>query len=163
MAKEKVDSPVTVLEDYFKSSDSETSSSKDPTLDSDSHHDHISKPVSRWHSFLQLVKTGSRKQLPPTLHQPLDGQLSRRMSRSMRDTILPSCLTLTSATSTPCRSPWKIFSHHDIQLATNYFSPGMNALCTQYYRHVSNVISFNLFIFLKVFSTCQYGVYVGVS
>ncbi|KAI5399272.1 receptor-like cytosolic serine/threonine-protein kinase RBK2 isoform X2 [Lathyrus oleraceus] len=123
MAKEKVDSPVTVLEDYFKSSDSETSSSKEPTLDSDSHHDHISKPVSRWHSFLQLVKTGSKKQLPPTLHQPLDGQLSRRMSRSMRDTILPSCLTLSNATSTPCRSPWKIFSHHDIQLATNYFSP----------------------------------------
>ncbi|KAK2457286.1 receptor cytosolic serine/threonine-protein kinase RBK2 [Trifolium repens] len=118
--KEKVDSPITVLEDYFRSSDSESSSSKEPTLDSESHDDN-SKPFSRWHSFFQLLKTRSKKQLP-TLNHSLNGQLSRRMSRSMRDNILPSCLTLSNATSTPSRSPWKIFSHHDIQIATNYFS-----------------------------------------
>jgi len=122
--KEKVDSPITVLEDYFRSSDSESSSSKEPTLDSESHDD-ISKPISRWHSFRQLLKTKSKKQLP-ALNHPLNGQFSRRMSRSMRESILPSCLTLANATSTPCRSPWKIFSHHDIQVATNNFSQGMH-------------------------------------
>lgn len=120
--KEKVDSPVTVLEDYFKSSDSESSSSKEPTVDSESQD--ISKPSSKWNSFLQFLSTKSKKQIH-TL-DPLNGQLTRRMSRSrsMRESILPSCLTLTNATSTPCRSPWKIFTHHDIQAATNSFSQG---------------------------------------
>jgi hypothetical protein len=134
MMKEKVDSPITVLEDYFRSSDSESSSSKEPNLDSESHDDN-SKPFSRWHSFFQLLKTRSKKQLP-ALNHSLNGQLSRRMSRSMRDNILPSCLTLSNATSTPCRSPWKIFSHHDIQIATNNFSQGMPCLDKQLNLHL---------------------------
>ncbi|XP_027365117.1 receptor-like cytosolic serine/threonine-protein kinase RBK2 isoform X2 [Abrus precatorius] len=112
--KEKVDSPVTVLEDYFRSSDSESSSSKEPSADSESQD--ISKPASRWHSFLQLLRSRSKKQMA-TLH-PL--KLSKRMSSSMRETILPSCLLEVAAS--PCRSPWKIFTHHEIQVATNYFS-----------------------------------------
>lgn len=120
--KEKVDSPVTVLEDYFRSSDSETSSSKEPTLDSESQD--ISKPASKWHAFLQLLRTRSKK--PTTTLHPLSVlKLSKKMSRSMRETLLPSCLL--DATSSPFRSPWKIFTHHDIQLSTNYFSQGMHA------------------------------------
>lgn len=141
--KEKVDSdsPITVLEDYFKSSDSETSSSKEPTVDSESH-DEISKPASRWHSFLQLLKTRRSKKQVPALH-PLNGQISRRMSRSMRESVLPSCLNLTNATSTPCRSPWKIFTHHDIQVATNSFSQGMHAFYYMLYEHENRSIKCN--------------------
>ncbi|XP_061371960.1 receptor-like cytosolic serine/threonine-protein kinase RBK2 [Gastrolobium bilobum] len=115
--KEKVDSPITVLEDYFRSSDSETSSSKEPTVDSESQD--ISKPASIWHAFLQLLRTKPKNPVP-TLHPLSSFNLSRRMSRSMRETILPSCLS--DATSSPCWSPWKIFTHHDIQVATNYFN-----------------------------------------
>ncbi|RDX69654.1 Receptor-like cytosolic serine/threonine-protein kinase RBK2, partial [Mucuna pruriens] len=115
--KEKVDSPVTVLEDYFRSSDSESSSSKEPTVDSESHD--LSKPASRWDAFVQLLRSKSKKQMT-TLHPLSVLKLSKRMSISMRETILPSCLL--DATASPCRSPWKIFTHHEIQLATNSFS-----------------------------------------
>ena len=118
--KEKVDSPVTVLEDYFRSSDSETSSSKDPAVDSESQD--VSKHASRWHAFLQLLRGRSKK--PGATLYPLS--LSRKMSSSMRETLWPSCL-LDVASPSPCRSPWKIFSHHDIQVATNHFSQGMQS------------------------------------
>lgn len=119
--KEKVDSPVTVLEDYFRSSDSESSSSKEPSADSESQE--LSKPASRWHSFIQLLRSGSKKQMNNTLHPLSVLKLSKRMSTSMRESILPSCLL--DATASPCRSPWKIFTHHEIQVATNSFSQGM--------------------------------------
>ncbi|KAH1261555.1 Receptor-like cytosolic serine/threonine-protein kinase RBK2 [Glycine max] len=115
--KEKVDSPVTVLEDYFRSSDSESSSSKEPSADSESRE--FSKSASRWHAFLQLLRSGSKKQMN-TLHPLSVLKLSKRMSTSMRESILPSCLL--DATASPCRSPWKIFTHHEIQVATNSFS-----------------------------------------
>lgn len=131
--KEKVDSPVTVLEDYFRSSDSESSSSKEPSADSESQD--LSKPSSRWHSFLQLLKSGSKKQMN-TLHPLSVLNLSKRMSTSMRETILPSCLL--DATASPCRSPWKIFTHHEIQVATNSFSQGV--LCpSQLHFSVRNI------------------------
>ncbi|KAJ1433022.1 Serine/threonine-protein kinase, active site [Sesbania bispinosa] len=116
--KDKVDSPVGVLEDYFKSSESETSSSKEPTLDSESQ-DKYSKPGSRWHAFLQLLKTKSKKPIS-TLHPLSVLKLSRRMSSSMRETILPSCSI--DAESFLQKSPWRIFTQHEIQIATNYFS-----------------------------------------
>lgn len=120
--KEKVDSPVTVLEDYFRSSDSESSSSKDPAVDSESQD--LSKHASRWHAFRHLFRSGSKKHTN-TLH-PLGAlKLSKRMSTSMRETILPSCFL--DANASPCRSPWKIFSHHEIQVATNSFSQGMQS------------------------------------
>ncbi|MED6184352.1 hypothetical protein PIB30_046571 [Stylosanthes scabra] len=120
--KEKVESPVTVLEDYFRSSDSSSetsSSSKDHHSGLDSEYSEISRPScsSRWHSFLQVLKGKSSKN-NAFLH-PLN--ISRRMSSSMRESLWPSCL-LDVASPSPCRSPWKIFSHHDIQLATNHFS-----------------------------------------
>ncbi|KAH1227304.1 Receptor-like cytosolic serine/threonine-protein kinase RBK2 [Glycine soja] len=116
--KEKLDSPVTVLEDYFRSSDSESSSSKEPSADSESQE--LSKPASRWHSFIQLLRSGSKKQMNNTLHPLSVLKLSKRMSTSMRESILPICLL--DATASPCRSPWKIFTHHEIQVATNSFS-----------------------------------------
>ncbi|CAL0320589.1 unnamed protein product [Lupinus luteus] len=111
--KEKVESesPVTVLEDYFRSSDSDTSSSKDPTLDSESHD--ISKPSSKWRNIFRMLRR-SKKHVP-TLH------LSKRMNRSMRERILPDCL-FGATLSAPSRSQWNIFTNHEILLATNHFS-----------------------------------------
>ncbi|OIW06765.1 hypothetical protein TanjilG_11490 [Lupinus angustifolius] len=111
--KEKVESPVTVLEDYFRSSDSETSSSKDPTVDES---EDIAKPASKWHKFFHLLRS-SRK--PVTMLHPL--KLSKRMSRSMRGRTLHGCL-FGATLSSPSRSQWKIFTNHDILLATNHFS-----------------------------------------
>ncbi|KAG4928006.1 hypothetical protein JHK82_053695 [Glycine max] len=109
--KDEVDSPVGVLEDYFKSSESETSSSKEPStiVDSDK-----SKPGSRWLAFLQLLRDTSKKPIA-TLHPLSVLKLSRRMSSSMRETII-------DADSSLHRPPWKIFTHHEIQIATNCFT-----------------------------------------
>ncbi|KAG5043453.1 hypothetical protein AAZX31_03G130900 [Glycine max] len=109
--KDEVDSPFGVLEDYFnfKSSESETSSSKEPSTIVDS--DKL-KPGSRWNAFLQLLRVKSKP--IATLHPLSVLKLSRRMSSSMRETVI-------DADSSLHRSPWKIFTHHEIQIATNYF------------------------------------------
>ncbi|KAK7285422.1 hypothetical protein RJT34_20192 [Clitoria ternatea] len=109
--KDKVDSPVGVLEDYHQSSESEPSCSKEPIVDSESQDK--SKPSSRWLAFVQLLR-GKSKTPIATLHPLSVLKLSRRMSSSMRETI-------TDADSPLHRSPWKIFTHHEIQTATNYF------------------------------------------
>lgn len=121
--KEKADSPVGVLEDYLRSSESETScsNSKEATLDSESQEDK-SKAASRWRGFLQLLRTRSKKPIA-TLHPLSILKLSKRMSSSMRETILPDCRI--GVDSSLHRSPWKIFTHHNIQMATNHFSQSM--------------------------------------
>ncbi|BAT85386.1 hypothetical protein VIGAN_04292600 [Vigna angularis var. angularis] len=108
--EDEVDSPVGVLEDYFfKSSESETSSSKEPgTSDSDK-----SKPGSRWHAFLQLLRVKSKKPVA-TLYPLTVLKLSRRFTSGRRETVIDA--------SSFHSSPWKIFTHHEIQIATNYFS-----------------------------------------
>ncbi|KAK7336704.1 hypothetical protein VNO77_17250 [Canavalia gladiata] len=111
--KDKVDSPVGVFEDYFMSSESETSSSKEPTT-SDSESQHKSKTGSKWHAFLQLLRTRSKKPIA-TLHPLSVLKLSRRLTSSMRETII-------DADSALNRSPWKIFTQRELQIATNYFS-----------------------------------------
>ncbi|KAF7818274.1 receptor-like cytosolic serine/threonine-protein kinase RBK2 [Senna tora] len=110
-------SPVGVLEDYFRSSESDTSSSKEPTLDSETQDKSIFS--SKLRGFFQLLRTTSKKPTPTTTLHPL--KLSKRMSRSMRDTIFPNC-RLNNTDSSFQNSPWKIFSHTEILLATNSFS-----------------------------------------
>ncbi|KAL4304746.1 receptor-like cytosolic serine/threonine-protein kinase RBK2 [Arachis ipaensis] len=114
-----VDSPVCVLEDFLRTSESESStySSKEHTLDSESHQDKP-KHVSKWHTFVQLLRNKSKKPLA-TLHPLSVLKLSRRMSGSMRET---SLATMDSHSSLLHTSPWKIFTHHDLQIATKYFS-----------------------------------------
>lgn len=117
--KQKADSPVGVLEDYFRSSDSDTSSSKEATLDSEAQDKSIFS--SKWRGFLQLLKSRSKKPMA-TLHPSSVLNLSKRMSRSMRETILPN--SRLHADSSLHNSPWKIFTHNEILLATNNFSQG---------------------------------------
>ncbi|XP_062096631.1 receptor-like cytosolic serine/threonine-protein kinase RBK2 [Humulus lupulus] len=113
--KEDTCSPVCVLEDYFRSSDSETSSSKDHNNESDTHKN--SKLGSRWHGFMQLLRTRSKKPLN-TLHPINVLNLSRRMSGSMREII---CSNFGSDSDNGLKSPWKNFSLYELQVATNYF------------------------------------------
>ncbi|XP_028804100.1 receptor-like cytosolic serine/threonine-protein kinase RBK2 isoform X2 [Neltuma alba] len=117
---EKVDSPVGVLEEYFGSPESETSGSysKEPTVGSGSEDDK-STPASRWPGFLQSLGTRSKKPIAP-LHFLSVLKLSRRFSRGTRETTLPNHYI--DADSSPHRLPCKIFSYHDIQMATNHFS-----------------------------------------
>lgn len=125
--KEKADSPVGVLEDYFRSSESDTSSSKEPTVDSEAQDK--SKFSSKWRGFLQLLRNRSKKPMA-TLHPLSVLKLSKRMSRSMRETILPS--SRLNADSSLHNSPWKIFTHNEILFAANSFSQGMQCSCLKF-------------------------------
>lgn len=117
--KEKDDtfSPTCVLEDYFRSSDSsETCSSKDP--DSEGVKNSTS---SKWHWFFKLLRTSSKKPLT-TMHSLNVMNLSRRMSSSFREIIASR---FGSESDCHLKSPWKNFNLYELQVATNYFSPGL--------------------------------------
>lgn len=110
--KEDSCSPVGVLEDYFRSEDSETCSSKEPCSETKPE----SKSNSRWHLFYDLFRNKSKKSLV-TLY-PL--KLSIRRSSSMREGIdMPRNLFVNSYDS---QSPQKIFSLYELQSATKNFS-----------------------------------------
>ncbi|XP_008234942.1 PREDICTED: receptor-like cytosolic serine/threonine-protein kinase RBK2 [Prunus mume] len=110
-------SPKGVLEDYFRSSDSETSSSKEPTADSENHQN--SKPTSRWHGLVQLLRTKSKKPIATTMHPLM--KFSKRMSSSMRGIITPKFQSVIDDMY-PFKSPWKNFSLYELQAATKSFS-----------------------------------------
>ncbi|XP_041020132.1 receptor-like cytosolic serine/threonine-protein kinase RBK2 [Juglans microcarpa x Juglans regia] len=116
--KKKVDSssPVGVLEDYFKSSESETCSSKELAIVSKN-----SKPVSGWRGFVQLLRNRSKKSLD-TLHPLSVTKLSRRMSGSMREAMSMVPFFRVHPDLTYTNLPWKNFSLYELQTATNYFS-----------------------------------------
>lgn len=117
--KEESCSPTGILEDYFRSSDSETSSSKEPNNESEAHKN--SKPSSRWLSFVQLLRTKSKKPLN-TMHSLNVLNLSRRMSGSMREIIASK---FGSDSDYGLKSPWKNFTLYELQVATHYFSHGL--------------------------------------
>lgn len=116
--REKVDtcSPIGVLEDFFRSSDSETS---EPNMKLEI--PQKSKPNSRWHGLVQLLRTKSKRSLAP-MHPLL--KLSKKMSNSMREIITPK-LESDSDSMYPFKSPWKNFSLHELQAATKNFSHGL--------------------------------------
>ncbi|XP_059625798.1 receptor-like cytosolic serine/threonine-protein kinase RBK2 [Cornus florida] len=110
--KEKGDvySPNGVLEDYLISLESERVSEKESTSEFEAHEN--SKPTSKWRSFVQLLRSRSKRGLP-TLH-PL--KLSRRFS-SMREDI-----SLVVDTDLNYFKPrWKNFALSELQTATNGF------------------------------------------
>lgn len=128
--KKKVDSssPVGVLEDYFKSSESETCSSKEHNIDSESQQN--SKPTSRWHGFVQLLKSRSKKSLA-TLHPLSVMKLSR--SSSMREATSMVPIFHVDSHFNHTNSPWKNFSLYELQTATNYFSHGSSCAPAFYF------------------------------
>ncbi|GAV89218.1 Pkinase domain-containing protein [Cephalotus follicularis] len=109
----KVDtsSPIGVLEDYFRNEESETSTSKEHTLNLKVQQN--SKPTSRWHGFVQLLRSKSKKAIA-TMHPVNVYKLSMRSS-SMRINfpVAPDSCSF--------QSP-KNLSLSELQTATNNFS-----------------------------------------
>ncbi|XP_038900658.1 receptor-like cytosolic serine/threonine-protein kinase RBK2 isoform X1 [Benincasa hispida] len=108
--KEKVDSfsPTGILEDYFRSSGAESTSSE------------LHKPGSFWRGIFELLRSKSRKPVSK-LHPQSVLKLSKKLSNSMRETLHLHF----GFDSNVCNfnSPWKNFTLRELEAATNYFSP----------------------------------------
>ncbi|XP_031740743.1 receptor-like cytosolic serine/threonine-protein kinase RBK2 isoform X3 [Cucumis sativus] len=109
--KEKVNSfsPTGVLEDYFRSSGPESTSSE------------LAKPAgSFWRGIFKILGSKSRKPVSK-LHPQSVLKLSKRLSNSMRETLHLHF----GFDSDVCNfnSPWKNFTLRELEAATNYFSP----------------------------------------
>ncbi|KAL0370558.1 UNVERIFIED_CONTAM: Receptor-like cytosolic serine/threonine-protein kinase RBK2 [Sesamum angustifolium] len=120
MEKEKANScsPDTVLEDFLRSAESETESSKASTSESEAQID--AQPVSRWTNFFQMLRFKSKTQLA-TFH-PL--KLSKMLSSSMREEVSSVSNPLTDASLNYFKPQWKNFSFSDLQSATSKFCQG---------------------------------------
>ncbi|OAY61722.1 receptor-like cytosolic serine/threonine-protein kinase RBK2 [Manihot esculenta] len=114
--KEGTSSPVGVLEDYFRSEESESCSSKEPTSDLEARRS--SKPTSRWRGLFQLVRSRSKKPLA-TLHPLSVLKLSLRRCSSMRE-IVPNLFP--NSDSYNLKSPRTSFTLYELQAATGNFS-----------------------------------------
>ncbi|XP_022967540.1 receptor-like cytosolic serine/threonine-protein kinase RBK2 isoform X3 [Cucurbita maxima] len=108
--KENVDSssPTGILEDYFRSSGSESTSSGDP------------KPPSFWRGMFKLLRSKSTK--PVSKLHPLNVlKLSKKLSNSMRESLHLHFRFDSNVAN--FNSPWKNFTLRELEVATNYFSP----------------------------------------
>ncbi|XP_052184316.1 receptor-like cytosolic serine/threonine-protein kinase RBK2 [Diospyros lotus] len=117
--KEDTYSPNGVLEDYFRTVESETISSKASTSEFEVQPN--SKSASRWHGLVRLLKFRSKRSLA-TLHPGSVLKLSRRLSRSMREYISTVTNPLVDADLNYFRPQWKIFTLSELQSASNCFS-----------------------------------------
>ncbi|KAK2990546.1 hypothetical protein RJ640_019826 [Escallonia rubra] len=119
MEKQRVDvhSPNTVLEDYLRSLESETVSSKAST--SGSEEQKILAPASRWPGLFHLVKSISHRTLE-TLH-PLN--LSRRFKSNLREEIAAEARgPIEDASLNYFKPHWQNFPLSKLQNATSNFS-----------------------------------------
>ncbi|XP_021279904.1 receptor-like cytosolic serine/threonine-protein kinase RBK2 [Herrania umbratica] len=119
--EKKVDtcSPVGVLEDFFRSEEFETSSFKAPTTDSANEQN--SKQGFRWRGFAQLFRSRSKKSLANL--QPFGSfRLSLRRSSSMRENVAVAPDFLANSSSYNLKSPRKVFTLCELQIATKNFS-----------------------------------------
>ncbi|OWM78069.1 hypothetical protein CDL15_Pgr018638 [Punica granatum] len=116
--KESSSSPVGVLEDFLRSSDSDSNS---VTSDPDTRQD--PKPASRWHGMVKSLWIKSKKQ-PPASY-PL-GSIKAppplKRCSSMREIISIGPCFLMKSGSNNSSSPWKYFTLNELQIATNNFS-----------------------------------------
>ncbi|KAK3041418.1 hypothetical protein RJ639_000395 [Escallonia herrerae] len=113
----EVHSPNTVLEDYLRSLESETVSSKAST--SGSEEQKILAPTSRWPGLFHLVKSISYRTLG-TLH-PLN--LSRRFKSNLREEIVAAARgPIEDASLNYFKPHWQNFPLSKLQNATNNFS-----------------------------------------
>lgn len=109
------DSPVGVLEDYFRSVESDTNSSTEEN-------ESLKKQTtSRFRGFLDFLRTKSKKQLPALASLSVP-KLPGFRSASMREQA-PNSSTgsrYIGNADSPCRN----FTLHELQLATKNFSQG---------------------------------------
>ncbi|XAR58504.1 Non-specific serine/threonine protein kinase [Bertholletia excelsa] len=110
-------SPTGVLEDFLRTADSETVSSKAST--SELEVQRSSKLISKWRGVIQLLKSRSRRPLN-TLH-PL--KLSRRMSSSLREYMTKGATNPLMVSDLGYLKPqWRNFTLSELQTASNCFS-----------------------------------------
>ena len=124
MKKKEDLSPVGILEDYFKSSESETCSSKEHNVYSKVKQNSKSNSRWHWHGFVQLLRIRSKQSLA-TLHPLSVMKLSRRMSSSMREATALVTNFRVDIDLNYTKLPWKNFTLYELQRATNYFSHGL--------------------------------------
>ncbi|XP_051141820.1 receptor-like cytosolic serine/threonine-protein kinase RBK2 [Andrographis paniculata] len=124
MEKEKENgcSPDTVLEDFLRTAESETESSKASTSESEAKVD--PKPPSRWSEFFDLLRFKSRRKLT-SLHHPLHAlKLSKRFGGSMREERSGGANPLIDANLSYFKPQWKNFTLSELQAATSNFCQG---------------------------------------
>ncbi|GMH25977.1 hypothetical protein Nepgr_027820 [Nepenthes gracilis] len=109
-------SPVGVLEDFFRSSETDTNSSKESEFEARKN----LKGPSRWHKFVELLRAKSKKQLPAL--PPLDVLKLSRKSSSMRENVAETGNYFVNNRSNDFNSPCKNFSLSELQSATKNFS-----------------------------------------
>ncbi|KAK6911496.1 Serine-threonine/tyrosine-protein kinase, catalytic domain [Dillenia turbinata] len=119
MEAEDCSSPRGVLEVCSVGLESETSTDKTSTTESEAPSN--SKAVSQWRGFFKLWKKKSVKRLPsfPPLNM---SHPSRRKSKSIKDAMPPVLKTPAEANFYNFKASWKNFSLSDLQNATNNFS-----------------------------------------
>ncbi|KAL3849822.1 hypothetical protein ACJIZ3_011704 [Penstemon smallii] len=119
--KSKPYSPDTVLEDFLRSAESETDSSKPSTSDSQTQIE--AKPSSKLTEFFQFLRFKSHKKLP-NLH-PLNAlKFSKRFSSSMREEFNGVPNPFTDCNLNYFKPQWKNFTFAELQTATRNFSQG---------------------------------------
>lgn len=117
--KEDVHSPTGVLEDYLRSLESDTVSSKESTSELEEQTD--SKPTSRFVELVQLVRSRSKRHFA-TLHPFSIVNLSKRFSSSFREEITPPPSPIADTGLNYFKPHWKNFTLSQLQSATNNFS-----------------------------------------
>ncbi|XP_073066122.1 receptor-like cytosolic serine/threonine-protein kinase RBK2 isoform X1 [Primulina eburnea] len=120
--KSKACSPDTVLEDFLRSAESETDSSK-ATSTSQSEVQIYPKPGSRWAEFFQLLRVKSKGQLA-TLHSLKSLNLSRRFSSSAEEEVLGVTRAVLDPHLNYFKPQWKNFTFSELQTATCNFTQG---------------------------------------
>ena len=109
-------SPNGVLEDFFRSEEFETSYS------SDSANEQNLKQGFRWRGLAQLFRSRSKKSLA-NLQSLGSFGLSLRSS-SMRENVIVAPDFLANSNSYNLKSPRKVFTLSELQIATKNFSSG---------------------------------------
>ncbi|XP_073314973.1 receptor-like cytosolic serine/threonine-protein kinase RBK2 isoform X2 [Primulina huaijiensis] len=120
--KSKACSPDTVLEDFLRSAESETDSSK-ATSTSESEVQIDPKLGSRWAKFFQLLRIKSKGQLT-TFHSLKSLNISRRFSSSAQEEVLGVTSVVLGPHLNYFKPQWKSFTFSELQTATCNFSQG---------------------------------------
>ncbi|KAF5732730.1 hypothetical protein HS088_TW17G00260 [Tripterygium wilfordii] len=123
--EKKVDSnsPTGVLEDYFRSEDFETSSSKDRSSSSYSKAENKSKHASRWRGFMQLLRGGTKKSVGSLQSLSVLKLLSITRSSSMRENVVVAPDLFAKTNMCNSKSGSRNFTLSELQAATNNFNP----------------------------------------
>lgn len=116
--KEDVYSPDGVLEDYFRTVESETASSSEAEVEQNP------KPAAGWRGLVQLLKSRSKGPLS-TLHPLSVLKLSRRSSSSSREDISGATSSLGDPDLAYTSPQLKNFTISELQSATSCFNHGL--------------------------------------